>query len=120
MRMSGAGLLERMFGSGCICTGGAGLLARIGMPFCIGCGDLERTTAFDCGCGLAALGIWPDICGPGLRRPSRLAGRPIELLGRPGGAETEEPMPQLSVLERISLEVNAGFGTPSADCARPS
>lgn len=108
----GAGDLERMFGAAWT---GAGDLARIGMfPLC-GAGDLDLTTAFD-GCGLAARGT--VAVGPGLLRPSLLAGRPMELGGRPTGALTEEPIPQLSVLDRISFDVNAGWGTPSADCAR--
>ncbi len=108
----GAGDLGRMFGA--VWTG-AGDLARIGiLPLC-GAGDRDLITAFT-GCGLAARGT--VAVGPGLRLPSLLDGRPIELPGRPTGALPEEPMPQFSVLERISFEVKAGWGTPSADCAR--
>ena len=61
------------------------------------------------GCGLNARGTTPLAPGAGLLRPSRLAGRPIELEGRLlGGADTEEPIPHFSVRDLISFEVKAG------------
>src|SRR5436853_6517508 len=92
---------------------GPGLRALISIP---GAGLLARM-----GCGLAARGI--PIPGPGLldRLPPFVVARFCGRLPLPPALEPPYalPVPQFSVLDLISLLVNAGCGTPNAGAPPP-